>query len=66
MDDTVNVGMFVENLVKGAIVSDIELIEIRALAADQFNPVDGFLRGIVKIIGDDDFVPSFQECEGGE
>ena len=66
MDDTVNVGVFLENLVKSAIIGDIELIEIRPLAANQFNPVDDFFRGIVKTVGDDDFVTSFQECQGGE
>lgn len=66
MDDTVNVGMFLEHLIQGAIIGDIELVELGALAANQFNPVDALFRGIVKIIGDDDFVAGFQESQGGE
>lgn len=66
MDDAVNIGMVLKQLVEGTIVGDIELVERRPLAANQLDPIDGLLGRIVQVVGDDDLVPSFQQGQGGE
>lgn len=66
MDDAVNIGMVLEQLVEGAIVGDIDLVELRPLAGKQFDAIDGLLGRIVQVVGDDDFVASFQQGQGGE
>lgn len=66
MDDAVNIRMVVENLVKGAIVGDIELVKLRPLATNQLDSIDGLFGRIVQVVGNDDFIVSFQQGQGGE
>lgn len=59
MNDTIYVGILLENFVKSAVIGNIYIVETRPLAADQLDTVDGLLGRIVKIVSDDDFVASF-------
>jgi hypothetical protein len=59
MNHIVNVGVFIKDLVKSSLVCDIGLIELGPLAADEFNAVEDFLRGVVQIVDDDDLVVGF-------
>lgn len=59
MNDTIYVGILLEDLVKSAVIGNIDIVETRPLAADQLDTVDGLLGRIVKIVSDDDFVASF-------
>lgn len=47
MNDTIYVGILLENLVKSAVIGNIDIIETGPLAAYQLDTVDGLLRGIV-------------------
>lgn len=47
MDNTVNFGVLLEDIVKGTLVGDVELVEVGALAADQLDSVDGDLGRVV-------------------
>lgn len=59
MNDTIYVGILLEDLVKSAVIGNIDIVETRPLAADQLDTVDSLLGRIVKIVSDDDFVASF-------
>lgn len=66
MNDTVNVGVGLEDLVEASLIGDIQLNELGFLAADQLDPVQSFDGGVVQVVSDDDLVASLEECEGGE
>jgi len=66
VNDTVDVRMLGKNLIERPLVFNIEVDEVRALATDKFYPAEDFLRGIVQVVGDDDFVASFKEGESRE
>lgn len=66
VDNAVNVGVGLEDLVEALLVSDIELDELGLLAGDQLNAVQGLGGGVVQVVGHDNLVPSLKQGEGGE
>lgn len=66
MDDGVNVGVGLEDLVKGRGVGDIELGELGLLAGDELDATEGLIGGVEEVVGDDDLVAGLEEGEGGE
>lgn len=66
MNDRVNIGVGLEDLVKGRGVGDIELGELGLLAGDQLDAAEGLIGGVVEVVGDDDLVAGLEEGEGGE
>ena len=66
VDDTVDGRVLGEDLVDGLLVSEVDLVEVGATAADQLNAVEGDLGGVVEVVDDDDIVAVLQESEGGE
>ena len=56
MDNAVNVGMSLEDLVKGRFIGNIELHELGSLAGDELDPIYHLIGGVVEIVGDDDLV----------
>lgn len=66
MYDTVNLRMLLQNFVKTFLVCDVDIVEIRFLAADEFDSIQYFGGGVVEVIDNDHFVASFEECEGSE
>ena len=61
MNHAVNVRVFVEQPIKGFLICDIEFFESWSLPAQNLYPVDCLLGRVVEIVGDDDFVASFQQ-----
>lgn len=47
MNDTIYVGILLENFVKSAVIGNIDIVETRPLAAYQLDTVDGLLGRIV-------------------
>ena len=66
MDDTVDVGVSLEDLVEAILVGDIELKNSGLLAADKLNALEGLGRGVVQVVSNDDLVASLEQGEGGE
>lgn len=66
VDDTVDVGVFLEDIIQGLFVGDVEVVVVRPSAADEFNAVEDFGRGVVKVVDNDDRVVGFKESEGSE
>lgn len=66
MDDAVNVGVGLEDLVEALLVGDIELDELGLLAGDQLDAVEGFSRRVVEVVSNDDLVAGVEQSEGGE
>lgn len=66
MDNAVNVGVSLEDLVEVGLVGDIELNELGLLAADGLDTVQSLSGGVVEVVGNDDLVASLQQSQGGE
>ena len=66
MYDTVNVWVFCEDIVKTLLICHIEVEIFWFLATYELYSAQGFERGIVKIVGNNDFVASFKKSKGGE
>jgi hypothetical protein len=69
MDNAVDVRMFLEDLVQCLLVCDIDIVVARLLAADALYPVQGFCRGVVEVVDNDDFIACFEQgkgCEGAD
>lgn len=56
----VNVWMRVEDPVEVFLFPHIDLKEIRPLAADELDAIDGFFGGVEEVVRDDDFVVCFE------
>lgn len=59
VNDAVNVWMRLEDFVKVLLFPDVGMEEIGSLSTDEFNSIDGFFRGVEKVVCDDHFVVCF-------
>lgn len=50
MDDAVDLGVLLEDLVEAGLVGDVYLVELWPLAADELNAVEGHLGRVVEVI----------------
>lgn len=66
MDNTVNGGVLLEDLVESGLVRDIGLVKLGALAADEFNAVKSYLGGVVEVIDNHHIIAVLEERQGGE
>lgn len=66
VDNTVNIGMRLKDLLKCWLVGDIDLVEDGPLAAQQLDAVQANLGRIVQAVDDDHIVTVLKECEGRE
>lgn len=66
MDDAVDLGVCLEDLVERRLVCDICLVELGPLAADELNAVEGDLGGVVEIIYNHHLVAILEKGERGE
>jgi len=66
VNDTVNVGVRLEDLVESGLVGHIDLSEFGFLARDQLNALESLVGRVVKVVCDNDLVASLQQSEGGE
>lgn len=60
MNNAVNVGMCLEDLVKILLFSDVDIVELRSFATDEFDAVDDFFGGVVEIVCYHDLVACFE------
>lgn len=56
VDDAVNLGMRIEDLVERGLVGYVDIVEGGSLAADKLDAVDGNGRGVIEVIDDYDIV----------
>lgn len=66
VDNAVNVGVVGEDLVKGILVGNIELVELGLLATDQLNTLESLDGGVVQVVNDNDLVTGLEQGQGGE
>lgn len=66
MNNAVNVGVSLKDLVEAILMGDIDLDELGLLAANSLNTVEGLGGGVVQVISDNDLVASLEEGKGGE
>lgn len=66
MDNIVDIRVLIEHLVERRLVCDVDLVKSRSLAADKFDAIDDFNRGIVEVVYDNDLVVGFKEGKGRE
>lgn len=66
MDNTIDIGMRLEDFLEGRLVGDIDLVEGGPLAAQQLDAVQADLGRIVQAVDDDHIVAVLEECEGRE
>ena len=66
VDNAVDLGVLGEDGVESGLVSDVDLVEDRAAAADQLDAVEGDLGRVVEAVDDDDIVAVLEEGEGRE
>lgn len=66
VNNAVNVGVRLENLVESGLIGHIELSELRLLARDQLNALESLVGGVVEVVCDNNFVASFEQSKSGE
>lgn len=66
MNDTIDVPMLREHLIQFCLISNVTLIVLRTLAANQLDAVDDLSGGIVEIVDDDDVIVRFKQRERRE
>ena len=66
MNDTVDVGMVIEDLVEGSFIAHVNVVEMWPLAAYQFDAIECFFGGIVKIVDNNDFVICLKQGKSSE
>lgn len=63
VNHTINVRVLLEDLVKTSFLSDVDIVELRPLAANELDAVDDFSGSIVKIVSNHNFVVCLEEGE---
>ena len=58
--------MRLEDFVEVLLFPDVGMEEFGSLSTDEFNPIDGFFRGVEKVVCDDHFVVCFKKGKGSE
>lgn len=66
MNNAVNVGVRLEDLVESGLVGHIDLSELGLLAGDQLNALESLVGRVVEVVCDNDLVASLEQSEGGE
>lgn len=66
MDDAIDLGVLIENLVQGGLVRDVHLVELWSLAADELDAVESHLGRVVEVIDNHHLVAVLEEGKGGE
>lgn len=66
MDNTVDIGMRLEDLLERRLIRDIDLVEDGPLAAQQLDAVQADLGRIVQTVDDNHIVAVLEKCERRE
>jgi len=66
VDDAVDIRMSCKHLVESGFIGNVKFAEIRPLSTDEFDAIDGLLRGVVEVVRYHDFVVGLKQrkrCE---
>ena len=63
VNDAVDRGVRLEDLVQSAFLGEVRLVENGPLAADKLDAVEGDLGGVVEVIYDNDLIAMLEESE---
>lgn len=66
MDDTIDFGVLLEDLVEGLLVRDVDLVELWSLAGDELNAVESHLGRVVEVIDNHHLVAILKQGKRGE
>lgn len=66
VNDTVNGGVLLEDLVESLLILDVGLVELGSLAADELDAVESNLRGVVEVIDNHHFVSVLEQRQRSE
>lgn len=66
VDDTVDGGVLLEDLVEGLLVCDVGLVKLGAFAGDELNTVKSHLGGVVKVIDNHHLVAVLEQRKRGK
>lgn len=66
MNDTVDVGVGLKDLVESILLGDIELNELGLLARDKLNTFQSLGRRVVQVVGHNNLVARLKQGKGGE
>lgn len=66
MDNTVDVWMGIEDLVKGSFIAHIDVVKMRSLSTYQFNAIECFFGRVVEVVHDHDLVVGLKQGKGSE
>jgi hypothetical protein len=64
VDHTVDIWMGCKDLLKSSLIGDVDLVEVRSLAANKLNAIQGDFGGIVETVYDNDSVAMFEKRKG--
>lgn len=66
VNDTVNLGVLLENLLQGSLVCDVHLVQLWPLSCEQLYSVDALFARVIEVVDDDDIVAGLEKgkrCE---
>ena len=66
MNETVNLGVVLEHLIKTLLIRNIDIVECWLLSTDALDPIQDFLRRVVKVVNDDHFVVGFEQGKNSQ
>lgn len=66
MNDAVDVWMRIEDFVDGSLIPHVNIMKLRASAADQFDAIERFLGRVVEIVKDNYVVVGLEQGKGSE
>lgn len=59
-------GVFVEERIESLLVCDRQILKGGSLSTQKLDAIDGLDRGVVEIVGDDDFIAGLEQGKGSE
>lgn len=66
MNDTVDGGVLLEDLVESLLVGNVGLVELGSLAANELDAVESDFGGVVEVIDNHHIVSVLEQCQRGE
>lgn len=66
MNDTVNLGVFCEDIVESFLIGEVHGVELRTAATEDLDAVEGDLRRVVEVVNDHHVVAMLKQSKGGE
>lgn len=66
VNHSVNLGVFLENLIQAFLIGDIDIIELGLRPADELDTVEDLLTRVIQVVHDDNIIPSAYKLQRGE